>query len=359
MWDLRPNVHGRLDPYPLRMHRLLSGWKRRAMGSRWDIYAGGGSYMGTHPSVSPDGLSVVYSTPATGHGDIYRFDRTTGKNVQLTTCPEYDGYPLISRDGKHIIFEARETNGISHLYVMDLDGKNQRPLTDGPTFDFGASFSLDGQTILFCRDHEGVCHIWVMNADGSNARPLTEGPWFDSSPSFSPDGDRIVFARMEKGQIHLTAPEDKEALSRRFAEVYVMNTDGTNQRCLTHNSDDDVPIAFSANGSRIVLQKAGRTWVMDPDGLNFHDLGQGHEQAVSLDGRRIVFATLDRRIGLMNSDGTGSGVIHRSRARISEPMFAPDGAHVVFVEWPEDHEAGRIKILDLETTKMETAPGIE
>ena len=59
----------------------------------------------------------------------------------VTTDPEYDGYPLFSRDGTHIVFE-HETNGISHLQVMDSDGKNQRPLTDGPTFDFGASFSL-------------------------------------------------------------------------------------------------------------------------------------------------------------------------------------------------------------------------
>ena len=93
-----------------------------SMGSRWDIYAGGGSYLGTHPSVSPDGISIVYSTPATGHGDIYRFDRTTAKNVRLTTDREYDGYPLFSRDGRHVVFE-HETNGTSHLYVMDADGK--------------------------------------------------------------------------------------------------------------------------------------------------------------------------------------------------------------------------------------------
>src|SRR5262249_8408851 len=106
-----------------------------SMGSRWDIYAGGGEYLGTHPSVSPDGLSAVSSTPAPGHGDIYPLDRTAGRSIRLTTDPEYDGYPLFSRDGKQILFE-HETNCISHLYVMDADGKGQKPLTDGPTFDF-------------------------------------------------------------------------------------------------------------------------------------------------------------------------------------------------------------------------------
>ena len=82
----------------------------------------------------------------------------------------------------------------SRLIHMDADGDGQRPLTDGPTFDFGASFSKDGRTFVFCRDREGVCHLWAMNADGSNLRPLTDGPWFDCSPSFSPDGGRIAFS---------------------------------------------------------------------------------------------------------------------------------------------------------------------
>jgi Tol biopolymer transport system component len=327
------------------------------MCSRWGTYTGGGEYVGTHPSVSPDGLSVVYSTPATGHGDIYRFDRTTGMNIRLTTDPDYDGYPLFSGDGKHILFE-HETNGISHLYVMDADGDGQRPLTDGPTFDFGASFSKDGRTIAFCREREGVCHVWAMNVDGSNPRPLTDGPWFDCSPSFSPDGGRIVFKRRERGQRYLTPPRDEEALSRRFDEVYVMNADGTHPHRLTHNSDDDVPICFSPEGTRIFFCRSWRMGVMDSDGANAHDLGDGFYPALSLDGRKMVFTTArDQGIGLMNFDGTGRRTIYRSRFRTSEPAFTPDGTHLVFVEWPEEHGAGSIRTLDIETTK--TAPASE
>ena len=131
--------------------------------------------MGTRPSVSPDGLSVVYSTPMTGHGDIYRFDRKTGKNVRLTTNPEFDGYPLFSRDGKHVVFE-RETGGIAHLWIIGADGRDQRPLTDGPTFDFGAAFTQDGRTIVFCRSRGDVSHVWLMNADGGHQGRSQTGP---------------------------------------------------------------------------------------------------------------------------------------------------------------------------------------
>lgn len=335
------------------------GGSATSMGSRWDIYAGGGEYVGTHPSFSPDGLSIVYSTPASGHGDIYRFDRATGKTIRLTTDPDYDGYPLFSRDGRHILFE-HETNGVSHLYIMDAEGQNKRPLTKGPTFDFGASYSKDGRTIVFCRDREGVCHLWSMSADGANPRPLTDGPWFDCSPSFSPDGGRIVFKRRERGQTYLTPPKEEEALSRRFDEVYVMNADGTDPHRLTHNSDDDAPICFSPDGMRIFFCRAWRMAVMDSDGSNAHYFGDGYGLALSPDGRRIVFEDArDRGIGLMNTDGTGRRTIYRSRSRTSEPTFTPDGAGVVFVEWPEEHGAGGIKVLDLGTTETEPAPQIK
>jgi Tol biopolymer transport system component len=329
------------------------------MGSRWDIYAGGGEYLGTHPSISPDGLSVVYSTPATGHGDIYRFDRTSGENIRLTTDADYDGYPLVSKDGKHILFE-HETNGISHLYVMDSDGNGQRPLTDGPTFDFGASFSKDGRTIAFCRDREGVCHVWAMNADGSNPKPLTDGPWFDCAPSFSPDGTRIVFKRRERGQRYLASARDEEALSRRFDEVYVMNADGTHLRRLTNNSDDDAPIGFSRDGTRIFFCSSWRIRVIDSDGANAHDLGDGFDPALSLDGRKMVFTPArGQGIDLMNADGTGRRTVYRSRVRTSEPAFTPDGARVVFVEWPEPHRGGSIRTLDIETTMTEPVSEIK
>ena len=99
---------------------------------------------------------------------------------------------------------------------------------------------------------------------------------------------------------------------------------------------------------------------MDSDGANAHDLGDGFYPALSLDGRKMVFTPArDRGICLMNSDGTGRRTIYRSRLRTSDPAFTPDGAHVVFVEWPEKREAGSIRTLVIETTKTETVSEIK
>ena len=95
---------------------------------RWDRYAGGGSYIGTRPSMSPDGSLIVYSSPATGHGDIYRINADGSQRTRLTSDPNYEGSPMFSFDGARICF-MREDRGFGHIWIMDQDGKNQRQLT--------------------------------------------------------------------------------------------------------------------------------------------------------------------------------------------------------------------------------------
>ena len=101
---------------------------------------------------------------------------------------------------------------------------------------------------------------------------------------------------------------------------------------------------------------------MDSDGRNGQDLGEGYEQALSFDGRQIAFGTFEREreqgVGVMNADGTGRRVIYPTRTAISELSFTPDGAHVVFVEWPDLHGAGTIKIVNLVTSKIGVIPEI-
>ena len=101
---------------------------------------------------------------------------------------------------------------------------------------------------------------------------------------------------------------------------------------------------------------------MDLDGHSVQDLGEGQEQALSLDGRQITFGTLERGrdhgVAVMNADGTGRPVIYPSRTAISELSFTPDGAHVVFVESPEGGGAGSIKIVDVVTSQVQMIPEI-
>jgi TolB protein len=330
---------------------------------RWEIHAGGGTFIGTSPTMAPDGSSVVYASPATGHGDLYRYDRKTGKNVRLTSYPEYDGYPLLSPDGKTVYFE-REKEGVGHVWAIDPDGTHQRQLTDGQTDDNSPSFTTDGKLVLFCRESGGIGHLWLMDADGGHQKQITDGSWFDGRPLFSPDGKRIVFSRQEQVRPRFTPVSGTSTL--RFSEIFVMNADGTDQHRITHNLYADLPISFSPDGKRVFYfrdETQGRflgASVMDADGSNSRDLGQGYTPALSFDCRRILLLLPTGGLALMNSDGTGSRLIHPSKRYLSDPTFSRDGSLVVFAEWPDDPpDAARIKILDIASSKIETAPPID
>jgi hypothetical protein len=78
-------------------------------------------------------------------------------------------------------------NGRSGIYVMDLDGEHIRPLTDDDTGY--PSFSPDGTKIVytrFTRDPASKtgAEIWVMNSDGSNPRRLTDPKQTAQAPSW-------------------------------------------------------------------------------------------------------------------------------------------------------------------------------
>jgi TolB protein len=155
---------------------------------------------------------------------------------QLTSFDEE--YPAFSPDGTTIVFTSRPADQFvkdpgdyaeremwSEIYTMSSRGENVKRLTQNEKCDNEASFSPDGTKIVFVsyRDNKlfdiGVKgNIYIMNTDGSNQIRLTSSTC-DSSPAFSLNGKYIAFVSNRGGK----------------NEIYIMNADGTDQRRLTYD----------------------------------------------------------------------------------------------------------------------------
>ncbi len=259
----------------------------------WAHYQGGGMYATGSPSMSPDGSTIVFSSPRTGNGDIYKVDRDGGNRTRLTELADFEADPIFSPDGSTVAF-VRESDGCRHIWLMDKDGKNQRQLTLGDVIDELNSFSPDGSEIFFLRSP-------LATGGGRSATPFavsvlsgeTSIRTLEGLPNFSPDGKKVTYVLFDE--------------SRGQFEIWLMDADGSNKRFLT---EGHAP-GYSPDGKSILFcQKSGSPgseWaMMDPDGTNRRELCQLHGPVFSSDGKHIVCFSPEYRRQILRMDLDGS-----------------------------------------------------
>jgi len=152
--------------------------------------------IGQCPSWSPDGSRIVfhrYVEPSESGLYVMNAD---GSNVRLLASGTFLIAPTAwSPDGRSL---AVARGDIGRLTILDaFTGATLRQLD---ATGRGASWSPDGTRLVFTRQIFGGTGLFLIDADGRNERPFLVPPETISSPSFaeamwSPDGRYIVFKR--------------------------------------------------------------------------------------------------------------------------------------------------------------------
>ena len=166
---------------------------------------------------SPDGRYVALPcsdlSEAGSTGQIFVINMETGESRRLTSFVGSSTLPRWSPDGKSIMYVRMPpkywrypgiTNDVegADIWVVDIDGSNEKQLTDTPKNWEEGFWSPDGKRIVYA-SYMGVgetrgIEIWMMNEDGSDKRPLTTiTTGFIVRMVWSPDGSKIAVVTWE------------------------------------------------------------------------------------------------------------------------------------------------------------------
>jgi TolB protein len=179
-----------------------------------------------------------------------------GDQHRVTHVPGAEGEPTWSLDGARIYFRKTLDDGRVAISSVNADGSGFRQLTDASIRYLRSSLSPDGTAILAVSVSRGF-ELYVMDSDGANQRRVPNVPEDVAFASWSPDGTKIVYATA-------TPPPNPGA------DIYVINRDGTGGRQLTHAEGVSEYPCWSPDGREIAFQTSRdgnfEIYVMNADG---------------------------------------------------------------------------------------------
>ena len=114
--------------------------------------------------------------------------------TRALTFSGQDRDPAASPDGRLVAF-ASTRDGISRIWVKQLQGGGEAPLTAGP--DRFPRFSPDGSSVLFIRTEGATRSAYRIGLVGGEPRKLVENTY---QADWTPDGAKIAFLRVRPGK---------------------------------------------------------------------------------------------------------------------------------------------------------------
>ena len=148
-------------------------------------------------------FKIAYETYTNGNWEIYAMNADGSDPVNLTgTTNRHEHYPQVSPDGTKICYSVDAGEGrenVRSLWVMDVDGKNQRQLADHAREPF---WSPDSKRIGFLPQEYPKFNVIDYYTKGMSFYDLATGkvePHVNSAklhhlynPGFAPNGKWIV-----------------------------------------------------------------------------------------------------------------------------------------------------------------------
>lgn len=325
------------------------------------------------PAWSPDGEYLVgrkhfTSRRSIGAGEMWLYHRSGGKGVQLTekrTEQKDAGEPVFSPEGRYLYFSEDMTPGGAFEYNKDPNGSiyaiRRLDLEEGrlETFVSGQGGAVrptpspDGKLLAYVRRVRLDSVLMVRELDSGNEWALVDDLDRDMQETwaihgvypqmdFTPDSSAIVY--WAGGKLHRVPARGGASL-----EIPFHVADSREIRAALRTPVEVAPAQIdvkllrwpqlTADGKTLVYAALGKLYVRDMASGTVRRLTtqtDHHEfyPSLSRDGKQVVYVAWDDvelgSVRVVPIAGGASQVVSPRPGHYVEPVFSPDGKHVVY-----------------------------
>ena len=149
---------------------------------------------------TPDG-KIVYTSRSGNFSDLFSMNIETGERIQLTSEARENTWPVVTRDGRYIVFVSTRT-GSRAIWRMDVDGGNQKQLTSAEEGGYAPAPSADSNGVFFIRFGSVPSAIWRTSIDGEGSTQISQlgNATAENFLSASPDGSWLAYRHVADNQ---------------------------------------------------------------------------------------------------------------------------------------------------------------
>jgi len=253
------------------------------------------------------------------------------------------GSPEISNDARKLLFtvtsyDLPNSKSNTDIYLSDIDGSNQRQLTNNEAVDFNPFWDNNDNGIYFISYRTGSAQLFYLPLIGGEALQITDFYMGITSPKLSPDGNKIIFTSKIYPELGVDQEKTKELLNAmNNGPIQAHLADSLFVRHWTEYADGQY--------SHVILYDLQNKSYTDltPGYFNSPTFSAGgsNDYNFSPDSKQVVFSSkrvsnpessTNSDVWIVDIDGSHiKNLTKENEAYDGSGMFSPDGKYIAYL----------------------------